>query len=249
MLELIVREVTAQDRKAKYGNVDLGTKENLSRGAANATLFRQIPGTQMLICVTFLADTYHNRATLLEKQKSEKRNMEIFVRTEGGKIERLGMDWLEGIFGNISDYTPGAGTETLPEGMSRDPFDAPDHLEDGTPDLPISVALEAKAAPDGSAPPKEKPQPGPKAMEKAASKTKGSRPPAAKPAPARLLEAMPDAEISIRSLADFLGLGMRDQMLALEAGMPIELLQEITMSDSTSLEMDVKNEAFKKLSE
>lgn len=257
MLELIVREIAPIERKAKYGNVDLGTKENLSRGAANATLFRPIPGTQLLVCITFLADTYHNRATLLEKQKSEKRDMEIFYRAESGGMHPLGLDWLDGIFGDITQYAPKADVESdLPAGMSRDAFDAPDHLDDGTPDLPISVALDAKAAPDGSAPPKEKPQPGPKALEKAAAKAKGATktPAAQKPAPMPPPAAsapMPEgeSEVSIRSLGDFLNLSMRNQMLALEAGMPIELLQDIATSDETSLEMDVKNEAFKRLNE
>jgi hypothetical protein len=242
MSEIIVREITPRDRPAKYGGVDLGPKENLSRGAAAvATLRRDLPGGTHQICVTFLADTYHNRATLLERAKNEKYRMEIFIRGDDGKTAPLTVAWLEEVFGDIQEHVAKIAP-SLPPGYSADDFDAPDHHPDGSADFPISVALGAENVPDRRPKP-PKPQPGPKTTEKA--KGSAAKPNKAAPAP------MPgdDAEVSIASVKDFLRLPMREQMMALEAGMPQEMLQEIATSDSPSLEMDVKNEAFRRLSE
>lgn len=240
MSELIVREITPRDRPAKYGNVDLGSKENFSRGAATAGLRRDIPGGTHQICITTLIDTYHNRITLLEKSRTSKNPVELFIRTDDDKLERLQFEWMDTLFGDMEAQAAKLAP-SLPAGYSEDAFDPMDHHPDGTTDIPITVALDAGKNPEKVI--KDKPQPGPKTA------AKEKKAPAQKAPKAQ--EQMPaaDEEFTIRSVGDFLGLPMRAQMMALEAGMPAELLQEIATSDSPSLEMDVKNEAFRRLSE
>lgn len=257
MSELIVREITHRDRPASYGNVDLGVKENQSRGGAKATVMRDIPGTQFRVCLTFLSDTFHNRAYILEKSKTSKNQMEVMVRQDDGQVVRLSVAWLDEVFGDTKEHAAKLA-KALPAGYSADAHDPMDH-DSENPGLPITVALDAGKNPDTGAP-KEKPQPGPKAQAAAAAKaakTGKAKPSATVPAPAA--QAMPEGdaeggedagdEVVFRSLNDFLALPMRVQMVALDAGLPIELLQDITTSDSTSLENDVKNKAFSKLSE
>lgn len=240
MAEIVVREITPRDRPASYGNVDLGVKENQSRGGAKATVQRDIPGTQFRVCLTFLADTFHNRAYILEKARTSKNPTEVFIRADDGKVSPLPYSWLDDVFGDIKDHAAKVAP-VLPAGYSADEFDAPDHREDGTPDPDvITVALDAGMNPEAIKP---KINPGPKRTAKAPIKPKA-------PAPSAMPEASSDEDgASISSLDDFLALSMKNQMLALEAGVPTELLQEITASSSTALEMDVKNEAFRRLTE
>lgn len=239
MAEIVVREITPRDRPASYGNVDLGVKENQSRGGAKATVQRDIPGTQFRVCLTFLADTFHNRAYILEKARTSKNPTEVFIRADDGKVSPLPYSWLDDVFGDIKEHAAKVAP-VLPAGYSADEFDAPDHREDGTPDPDvITVALEAGRNPDIKVPP----APGPKRSTKASAKTKA-------PAPSVMPEASSEEDgVSITSLADFGRLSMRDQMLALEAGVPTELLQEITTASPKDFEMDVINEAFRRLTE
>ncbi len=143
--ELIVRETLAVGKNAKYGNVDLGYKEGISRGSTAASLSR--PGKEgENIFLTFLPDTLHNRSVLLQKNSHE-----VFVKNPlTDKYVPLNPSWLDDIFGELGS-TRSAASEAKALGAALDGETPTGKADKKTPKT-VPVGKTAAPAPASPAP-------------------------------------------------------------------------------------------------
>ncbi len=239
--ELIVREVLENTKQAKYGNVDMGIKENISRGAVVSGLRKSLDNG-FSIWLTFLPDTMHNRSILLQKQ-----GLTVLVSDGVGGFVVLSKDWIEMLYGDIEGLKATVGS-ALPPNMDRKPL------------IPGLSAEETVSAAQGSqvssgmqtniAPPPAAKTTAPKGTQE--KPKKGAK--VAAPAAAPSASAMPDASAmpsgegqDIGTFEDFLGLSKMQMIQALQGDVPQELLQEIAGYSGEKIDTEVIEIAFAKM--
>jgi hypothetical protein len=233
--ELIVREILENTKQAKYGNVDLGAKENISRGAAVSGLQKSL-NNGFSVWITFLPDTLHNRSVLLQK-----RGVVVLIMGESGSYIELSSSWIETLFGDL-EAAAAATTKPIAPNADANFVHRGENLEDS-----VRIAQGATVS-SGM-------QTNIRATPPAAEPTKGKRgrPKASEPAPAVTeiameAPAMPAAEADeIASFQDFVALGKEGQLRALMGDVPLALLQEIVGHSGPGIDTEVIETAFMKL--
>lgn len=231
--ELIIREVLAVGRQAKYGGVDLGIKENVSRGVALSGLSKPL-NNGFVLWVTFVADTMHNRCLLLQKK-----DIEVFFMNELDELVQILPSWISNLFGSLESVSR---MKVDPPGVATDSSTPQNGL-----DAEDSVRLAQGGAVSSGLPTNIKPPAPPPQAPAAKGRKPGKAAEATTPPPPQASAMPSDEEVSIASLADFIALSEKDQFAAIAAGMPDELMQEIITYDGKSIKGEVIEAAFTKV--